>query len=430
VSVITSKSVGPYLDTKVYDEASLIRGNRKVWKNDFAGTSLNPDRWETVQLGAGHTISVANGELIIATGTTVNSETIIRSKEIFTLPLRSLFGWLISQKIANQEFYLELISVDPNTGQPDGLNNASFRIAYADNSGTSYANYIVQASGIAQMVSSATNFVSVQTGYSVYEIEALLDECNFYTRTIDSTSGKNASATRHQNIPNPEAFYKVQIRAKNLATAPATSTNLKFQFVTVVDHEEVTARVIGGRGSSHSGQGVPVTVTNSVGISGNPAVVGNVAHDSPISGAPIRIGGRALTANYTGVASGDVADFVTTVVGAQITKPFSIPELDWQNVLSPISTAVDTALKIAGAAGIRNYVTALQLINVGATATEVQLKDGATVIWRTFLPAGMTIPISFNFPTPLKGTAATVVNFTTVTAGCSVYVSGQGYMAP
>lgn len=161
-------------------------------------------------------------------------------------------------------------------------------------------------------------------------------------------------------------------------------------------------------------------------------VVGAAAHDAAITGNPVRTAGRALTANYTAVASGDTADITTTLVGAQIIKPFSIPEADWQYAAASggIINTTDVVARAAGAAGIRNYVTGLQLRNVSAVSTEVVIKDGATVIWRDFMPANNATPREVVFQTPLKGTAATALNIACVTTGAAVFANLQGYQAP
>ncbi|HDU1185824.1 TPA: hypothetical protein REU56_002934 [Listeria monocytogenes] len=145
----------------------------------------------------------------------------------------------------------------------------------------------------------------------------------------------------------------------------------------------------------------------------------------------MRIGGRALTANYTAVQTGDAADFVTTLVGALIQKPFSIPELDWMySGATPVTTTTDVALKAAPGAGIRNYLTGIQIQNTSTTATEVVIKDGATVIWRGYAPASMTVCADMTFPTPLRTTAAAALNFACITTAANVYVNAQGYQAP
>jgi hypothetical protein len=78
----------------------------------------------------------------------------------------------------------------------------------------------------------------------------------------------------------------------------------------------------------------------------------------------------------------------------------------------------------------RQYLTGLQLQNLGTAATELQIKDGATVIWRVSLPATMTIPVTFDFPTPLRATTNTALNVQAVTASSAVVVNAQGYQAP
>jgi hypothetical protein len=157
---------------------------------------------------------------------------------------------------------------------------------------------------------------------------------------------------------------------------------------------------------------------------------GQSAHDGAIAGNPMRIGARALSVPYAAVASGDVADLTSTLNGALIQKPFSIPDADW--VYAPpaggIVVATDIVVRAAQAAGIRNYVTAVQVRNTNAVATELVIKDGpSTVLWRTLLPANMAFSMDFDFPTPLRGTAATALNVQCVTAGAAVYPNLQGY---
>ena len=161
-------------------------------------------------------------------------------------------------------------------------------------------------------------------------------------------------------------------------------------------------------------------------------VVGAAAHDAAISGNPVRLAGRALTANYTAVASGDVADLITTLVGALVQKPYAIPESDWQYAAATggIINTTDVAVKAAAAAGIRNYVTHINLSNNSATATEFVIKDGAsTVLWRCQLPANAP-NVDIAFPTPLRGSAATAVNVACITTAAAVFCNVQGYIAP
>lgn len=161
------------------------------------------------------------------------------------------------------------------------------------------------------------------------------------------------------------------------------------------------------------------------------ALNGQSAHDAVISGSPVRLAGRALTAAYTTVATGDTADLVTTLQGALITRPWQIPELEWSyaSAAGGIVNTTDVPLVAAAAAGLRRYITSMTLSNNSATATEAVLKDGATIIWRGMLPANAG-NFLVTFENPLKTTAATALNFACITTAAAVYVNAQGYTAP
>ena len=164
---------------------------------------------------------------------------------------------------------------------------------------------------------------------------------------------------------------------------------------------------------------------------------GQAAHDAVISVNPVRVAGRALTANYTAVASGDVADIITTLVGAQVIRPFSIPELEWNYAAASggiVNTTTAVTIKTAAAAGIRNYITGIQISHATLSgATELVIRDGAsgTVIFRTQLQTTAVESLPIVFQSPLKSTAATLLEVATLTAVTgAVYVNAQGYAAP
>lgn len=87
-------------------------------------------------------------------------------------------------------------------------------------------------------------------------------------------------------------------------------------------------------------------------------------------------------------------------------------------------------LGAAAGAGLRWFVTALQLKNAGTVATEVVLKDGSTAIWRGHLGASMTLSESHQFADPLRTRANTALNLACITTGAQVYVNAQGFIAP
>lgn len=174
-----------------------------------------------------------------------------------------------------------------------------------------------------------------------------------------------------------------------------------------------------------NGAGLAYDATNRL------VIEGQAAHDAVNTGSPVKTGARAITSNYATVATGDVADNICTTVGAQIIKPYSIPELDWQYASAAIIVATDQVVKAAGASGIRNYVTGIQVMNThAAVSTEFVVKDGAVVIFRCFLPAAMQNMITVQFHTPLRGATVTAINAACITTGANVYANVQGYQAP
>lgn len=167
--------------------------------------------------------------------------------------------------------------------------------------------------------------------------------------------------------------------------------------------------------------------------------VGAAAHDAPISGNPVRIGGRARTSSYTAVANDDTADIMVDTVGKQIVKPYAIPDSDWTYASNIIPNAAgDRIVKAAAGAGLRNYITACQIYTDGkTTASHFVITDGptgspGTVLFRLLVGTTSNPDFhSYHFPTPLRTSANTAVYVNVPDSG-STYnvVNMQGYVAP
>lgn len=168
---------------------------------------------------------------------------------------------------------------------------------------------------------------------------------------------------------------------------------------------------------------IVATLNGTVQVSG-----GQSGHSSATSVVPLMIGGQAKSAVDTTMADGD-ACYLTLTTGRQVvTKDFCGAELDWQYTSYVASTTTTAAAaKAAGAASVRNYVTAAQVQNTSATATVFQILDGATIIWQCNLTASMDKPVTVVFPTPLRGTAATALNYNFGAAGAAVLLNIQGF---
>ena len=118
------------------------------------------------------------------------------------------------------------------------------------------------------------------------------------------------------------------------------------------------------------------------------------------------------------------------------TQPVSISrQTDAWNYAAASSGIVNTAtavtIKAAAGAGVRNYVTDLQIntTTLGAV-TELAIRDGAggTVLWRCQLQTAALPIMSVNFQPPLVGSPNTLLEVTTLTAVTGgVFVNAQGY---
>jgi hypothetical protein len=151
-------------------------------------------------------------------------------------------------------------------------------------------------------------------------------------------------------------------------------TDTRISYVRLFDYDRQRVEIM-ARATSDLADAAAVSVNNVP----SATVAGMAAHDAVVSGAPVRVGAKALTANTAAVATGDVADMISTLVGAIIQKPFSIPEADFY-AAAPLGGILNTAtpliVKEAPGAGLRNYFTGIELFSEALTnATELILKD-------------------------------------------------------
>jgi hypothetical protein len=146
---------------------------------------------------------------------------------------------------------------------------------------------------------------------------------------------------------------------------------------------------------------------------------------------PIAIAAEARTSSKTNVTNATLVRPIATTDGRLITRLNSIPQNEWQYAAENggITDTANVELVAAAGAGIKNYLTGLSVGNANATASEIVIKDGATVIWRMYLAANAPIQ-SINFVTPLQSTANTKLNAACIMPGTRTYINAQGYKAP
>jgi hypothetical protein len=289
-----------------YDAAEdmvKVKSVQKKWRDSFTVVGA-PDstKWDTVVGTGGAASIVTAGVVRLSSGTTINSETSITSKETFTVPFRISVGLTLSQRITNQTFYIELVSVDPVTLAPNGLHSMSWAFAGVV---ATQAQYEVQNGGLARLGSGAIG-INTTAGTSVYELEPFADEAWFHSGTLDAVSGRANSYRRHQQIPDPNALYKVRLRWLNGGSAPASTTHADIQYISVQDYAELTAEITAGRGNTVAGNAMSVLLA---GATTTATAIGTVAVSGTVATAPAAgtnaIGdvGVQYRANATGAAS-------------------------------------------------------------------------------------------------------------------------------
>lgn len=241
-------------------DAHLISGSKRKWRREFNDPTLA--EWVASSGPGMGQWTAANGTVTITMGTTINSESTLTSKQSFTAPFTTQFGLKLSSKIINSEVYVEIVATNPD-GSLDETVVAAWRIAGTDSATTTNARLEVRNGGTARTQSAVLTGQAAQTVDAIYEIRLESDEIWFSSRTPNSTAAKNVPQVWNLVSPDPEREYKVRLRVRNGATAPASSVTFTGSFVTVVDYTEQQVNIVGGDASSVPANSVPVYVSGS-----------------------------------------------------------------------------------------------------------------------------------------------------------------------
>lgn len=135
---------------------------------------------------------------------------------------------------------------------------------------------------------------------------------------------------------------------------------------------------------------------------------------------------------YVQTVGGTTPSFTRQVNRVQSNTSAQPYKVDWSYASASGGITNTTDVVLAGSAGAlaRRYITAINVQNASATtATEVVLKDGSTIIWRGYVGAQTLLNsvVGITFPTPLKTSLNSALNFACITTAAQVYVNAQGY---
>lgn len=142
---------------------------QKTFRCGFeAAVASGPDTtfFTAVANGSGIAVSQSGGSLLLTSGTTAYSETILRSVLSFSASMSIRYSMNLSQRIANQEFYIEMVDVIGDT------------LAFTVNSATSITVTIP-----------GTTLTSANVGQSMYIGALTLASCPGGRYAIASVSG-------------------------------------------------------------------------------------------------------------------------------------------------------------------------------------------------------------------------------------------------
>jgi hypothetical protein len=274
-------------------DANMVSGTMLRYRREFTDPTLAA--WDVVT-GSGHSVSVTGGNLVVTTGTTINTETSLTTKEYFTAPFKAAFGFQISQKIANQDFFMELVAVKDD-GTLDETAVASWRVSGTDSTTTTVAR-VETRNGQPARSQSGNITVATQTTAAIYEIVLESDEVTFHNKGADSSSAKTVSVVRNSVAPDPNYKYKLRYRIANTGTAPASTTTVTAGFVTAVDYTEILVELTGATGTTLGSSSLPVNIT-----SGNIGGTVSLQASSSVAGTSIAKVNAAATTNATLVKS-------------------------------------------------------------------------------------------------------------------------------
>lgn len=163
-------------------------------------------------------------------------------------------------------------------------------------------------------------------------------------------------------------------------------------------------------------------------------VVGDTNHDAADDGpSPVKIGAKAESSleGITAVADGDRTNLYADTDGVLYVKPFtSFGDIITERTVEGAATVAAFITFSAGGAGVRNYVTDIDIHNSSSTDAYVDLHDGlGGEAFYTF-PAPKTGGVSKHFTLPLKQpTQNANLAYRVSGAVSSMFISLQGFQS-
>lgn len=244
---------GPVPSGSPVDGAQLASSLRRLFVENFATQVGFTSRWDVLaSTGVVGAAFNGTGDMLVTLGMAANAEYRIRSKMLFSLPCVLGFVLALSQRIANQELYVRLIS-------EDGLDWTGLKFDAALATDVKVGSYGDGMGALTNYSSFSMNTVT----QLFYELEVDVNDVNGFWRVVNNASARNNLLTRTLQLPDPNKRYFVEIWFRNLA-ATASNTLLTLSRLTNLDLTNHVVSVREGYGSNNAAQAIPVNVTTGV----------------------------------------------------------------------------------------------------------------------------------------------------------------------
>lgn len=327
------------LGNGAYGEAVTPR-TQCMFRTTFAKAitgGADPDYFKQIgALGTGIGLNQTGGNLVITSGTTANAELVLRSTKSFAGSFVARWQTILSQRIANNNFFFELVDVigddlaftinsatsvtvtipggkfsAENVGQSitigaiTGAAGIPGRYAIASVSGNDVTFTVAgwPSSGVGTCslfgwnfhrtlytgaTATTANYDSGRNGYASGDTAATINTsaspghmgimtsedgaAGMLDALVASSTQTTFRASRVVNIARDDAELFVQIRVLNGTAAPASTTTWTIGMVGVTNYESVNVALNNVRPQIRTNNGLPITVE-----AGNLTTVGTVS---------------------------------------------------------------------------------------------------------------------------------------------------------
>jgi hypothetical protein len=389
----------------------------KNFTNHFSkviASGVDSENFQIISLGSGQTVSQGSGNLVLTSGTTANSETIIRSNIAWTKDFIARVAIILSQRIVENNFIYEFVDVIGDDLDFTINSATSVTVTLPENHYFTSQNvgqsifigairpqplaipgrYVIASVVDRAMTLTVSGWPSSGTGkcslFGWNFIRTLYDGTSATSKKIDA--GRDGWASGDTTVTglttaspgNVSLLTNVDGNIAWGTQAITTSANIQaFVAGTRINHvprdtvnlflqirmlngstapASTTTQTI-GFASIENFDSHPVNISGVRYQSFNAAlpvtfggvgqqVVGTAAIDAAASGNPVQIGTVVRNALPTTYATGDAAAPIATLAGVLVSAPYTIPEASWQYA--------------AAASGILNTTTAVTIKTAAA----------------------------------------------------------------